>query len=369
MDVIFDGEIVAWDTLGDRAAPFGTNRAVAEIHRNRRARNGTIDDRDRDLHKDQRDINCMTLARDKQLEASFGDSKMLKGGSDDQYWLKYVIFDVIYVGGPDAEKLISKSRHLFPSNETIIKGSIINLDLMRRKSILYNLIDEQPNEVELIKSIIIRSDGTNMSARDYFTSPPTEFGKTPCEMDSILLALAEDGTKTTVFDSQRRNNKLHEQIELNRALALENCFYDIVEVDGQEGLVFKDLTSPYYLGEKSRRLGYWYKLKADYNQTGMVADMDVVVLGGRWATGLRGAGFLSSFLVGIVDDDSEYEGKYMTLCKVNFSSREDAAKIMEMTGFKKGENTLRDITSYPMQIIELTVHDQSLQGTEAILCN
>ena len=233
--------------------------------------------------------------------------------------------------------MITKSSQLFPRNESIIQGSIINLDLIRRKSILYNLIEPQQHEVELIPSIIVRSDGTSMKADDYFSNDKLEYGLSPCAIDSILLAMC-DGSNTAKFDLQRLSGRSHEDIEVQRAIALEQCYREIVENAGSEGLVLKDLSSPYYLGAASRSLRYWFKLKPDYDASGNASDIDVLVLGGYYASGLRQAGFFSALLVGIIDDRlgvNDGDAKYLTLCRVMF--KRDIEQVMKSTGFQKGE--------------------------------
>eukprot|EP00804_Cyclotella_cryptica_P001192 CCRYP_017014-RA/>CCRYP_017014-RA protein AED:0.02 eAED:0.02 QI:1471/0.88/0.9/1/0.55/0.5/10/2775/629 len=338
VDVILDGEIVAWDAYENKAVPFGTNRAVAELRRNQREMDGTLDARDCNLHRDARDANVMSLSKDKLFKhLGSVETKQIRESSPEQYWLKYVIFDILYVDGPGAMELISKSGDLFPQNEAISTGSIVNFDLMRRKSILYNLIVPQEHEVELIPSVIVRSDGSSMDAKDYFSDSKTEYGKSSCAMDSILLAMCDEA-KTTVFDPQRLSGRSHEEIEIQRALAMEQCYRQIVENSGQEGLLLKDLSSPYYLGAASRSLRYWFKLKPDYDASGQASDVDVLVLGGKYASGFRKAGYLSSLLVGIIDDRmgvQEENVKYLTLCKVTFTR--DIEKVMRTTGFQKAD--------------------------------
>ena len=304
VDVILDGEVLAWDTGENKPAPFGANRAVAEMQRNRNVKDGISDDRDWKVHANEPGINVMTLGRDKQF--GDGEPKHLPTADDRALWLKYSIFDILYVAGPGASELMSKSSHLLSKEELGIEGSIINLDCMQRKSILYNLIAPQNNIVEPIKSIIIRSDGSSMNARDYFLSKSaTEYGKIPSELDSIHLALSKHSDMFK-FDTQRMVGKTHEDIEKERALELESCFNQIVEVGGQEGLVLKDLAAPYYLGVKSRSMGYWWKIKPDYDASGTVSDVDVVVLGGRYAAGLHRSGLINSILVGCIDDQGTW---------------------------------------------------------------
>lgn len=83
-----------------------------------------------------------------------------------------------------------------------------------------------------------------------------------------------------------------------------------------KGIVVKDLSSPYYLGRKSRN-GFWRKLKADYEATGHASDIDVVVLGGYYGTGIRFAGIINQFLVGVVDSESGCDPTYFTLGTIN----------------------------------------------------
>ena len=300
VDVILDGEVLAWDTEENKPVPFGSNRTVAELHRNRNRKDGLNDDRDENFHMNEPGNNVMTIGQDKQ----FRDTKSIPISEDDRtLWMKYCIYDILFVSGPGKSELLSKSSHLLTKDELSTEGSIINLDCLTRKSIIYNLIQPQINTVEPVKSIIIRSDGSSMDAGDYYLSKcGSEYGRTPSELDSIRLALAKN-SDTFKFDSQRLNGRTHEDIEKERSLELEKCFRQIVDVGGQEGLVMKDLAAPYYLGSKSRRLGYWWKLKPDYDA---VWDVDVVVLGGRFGTGYQRSGMIDSILVGCIDDQGTW---------------------------------------------------------------
>ena len=119
---------------------------------------------------------------------------------------------------------------------------------MQRKNVLYNLIKPQKNMVEHIMSTVIRSDGTRIDGDEYFPGKgKKEFGRTPMEFDSIQLAMLD--SDLVRYDKQRMRGKSHESIELDRALVLEELYSSIVVKLGQEGLMFKDLASPYYLGK------------------------------------------------------------------------------------------------------------------------
>jgi len=244
------------------------------------------------------------------------------------------------VDGPGAKDLLSKSRHLFGKDDSIQTGSIINMDLMQRKSILYNLVKPQKNEVVINRSIIIRSDGTRMDAFDYFLGRKgLEYGRTPCELDSIYLALC-DKSGTTKFDSQRMAGKNHEEIEVCRSMALQHVFDDVVTTSGQEGLLLKDLASPYFLGAPSRNQGYWWKIKPDYDASGTAADIDLLIIGGFWSDGFDKRGLLSAIMLGCLDPEHPYgdeegnEAKYMAVSKCNFAKFVEKT-LLEETGFQR----------------------------------
>ena len=60
------------------------------------------------------------------------------------------------------------------------------------------------------------------------------------------------------------SGRSHEDIEIQRSLELQALYNDIVTKCGQEGLMFKDLASPYYLGAASRNKGSWWKIKVRF---------------------------------------------------------------------------------------------------------
>ncbi|XP_047111311.1 DNA ligase 3 isoform X3 [Schistocerca piceifrons] len=78
---------------------------------------------------------------------------------------------------------------------------------------------------------------------------------------------------------------------------------------GLEGLVLKDLMSPYEPGKR-----HWLKVKKDYLFGGAMADAaDLVVLGAWFGTGQKG-GMMSVFLMGCYDT---YHDKWCTVTKVH----------------------------------------------------
>jgi len=75
---------------------------------------------------------------------------------------------------------------------------------------------------------------------------------------------------------------------------IERCMADGCARD-EEGLVLKNLGSPWALGDRSSS---WIKLKPDYLPT---EDLDLLVIGGYMGTGARRGGKLSSFLMGLAE--------------------------------------------------------------------
>jgi hypothetical protein len=83
-------------------------------------------------------------------------------------------------------------------------------------------------------------------------------------------------------------------------------------------------------------MGYWWKLKPDYDKSSTASDIDLLVLGGYYATGFSKRGMMSSLVVGCLDTEHRYGGegaKYMTVTKVSFNK--DTEKVLrECTGFR-----------------------------------
>ena len=104
-----------------------------------------------------------------------------------------------------------------------------------------------------------------------------------------------------------------------RQKALESYFNDMMEL-GEEGLVVKDWTSAYELGEKSRsKDAKWIKMKPEYSNN--MEDLDLIILGGYYGEG-RGvrADGVSHFLLGVKDDEhieaETGDSRYLTVGKI-----------------------------------------------------
>ena len=267
IDCILDGEVIAWDNKKLEVIPFGQNKTVAKARREYLKEAGKLDERDCNLHQgidDERVLGADAF----NLYIKDMDTEALNTvGSN--CWLKFVIFDVLYIGGPDAGEALDCIRP-FKATSCLQGGSIIQLDLFRRRTILHHIISVMENEIEIVESLIIRSDGSAMSGEKYFLSDSSVYSIE----DSVECALEETLQDFSARDKERRKNRSDKDIEASRALHVDKFYAQIVQSKKEEGLIFKDLNSSYVLGANSRSTGYWRKLKPEYEKLSSASDLD-----------------------------------------------------------------------------------------------
>jgi hypothetical protein len=295
---------------------------------------GTLDERDLNIHKHENDAKSMNAYN------SFGgksdDSSNLAGK---ECWLQFAVFDVVYVDGPDAASFLSivVAEHVQPRPSP---GFIIDLDGFERKKILYALIKPQENEVEIIKTWVIRPNGRSELGEYYFVPAklPDECGYPVALVDSQHWSLGKSCSIDTLrdIDLERRRGRSDEQIGEARAHAIQTLYDVMVEQQRLEGLLFKDLSAPYVLGETSKSLKYWLKFKPDYFDGSAASDIDLVVIGGYFATGLQKAGRPSGLLCACVD--SKDADLFYPLVKVNAGSTNMTQynELLNATGYSIG---------------------------------
>lgn len=112
---------------------------------------------------------------------------------------------------------------------------------------------------------------------------------------------------------------------------------DAAIMNREEGIMVKNLNSTYIPGERKEK---WIKLKPEYID-GLVNDMDLLIIGGYYGTGIgRRGGTISHFLLGIpapVVNDNVTEGdsknqkpnKYLSFCKVGSGYTDQELKILQ----------------------------------------
>jgi hypothetical protein len=155
-----------------------------------------------------------------------------------------------------------------------------------------------------------------------------------CTVNGAIHGLPE-------IDAGRRRNRSDEQISQARAHAVQRLYDVMVEEQQLEGLIFKDLSAPYYLGEESRNMRYWHKFKPDYFKGSIASDLDLVIIGGYYAKGRKLCGKPSALLCACVDPrDSD---RFVPVCKVSLLSIDhfQSNALLASTGYpvdKVGEN-------------------------------
>lgn len=326
VDVIFDGEVIAWDNGKQETIPFGNNRTIALARQRWMESQGLVESRDRNLHEGQTDLNVMKPA--------YVDGDVVETIAGSDCWLRYEVFDILYVGGPQAADLIS-SAALFPADEVKI-GSIIHFNGFQRKRILHQLVTPQEKEIVLVPALVVRPNGAAVLAEDYFsaTSPTKEKGHQASIVDSIEWGLDASVEEKEVYDHMR--GRLSDtELGIRRAEATDRFYSDIVDTRGLEGVLLKDLNACYLLEGRK----YWCKHKPDYEENSELGDIDLIILGAYHGTGMGPSGKLNGFLCGCVDDDNP--DTYIAVVKVNGGgvSRDISDQMLAATDYKKQTDT------------------------------
>jgi ATP dependent DNA ligase domain len=279
LDLILDGEVTSWDNAREETVPFGFNRAVARKRREYMEKNGLLDRRDRNLHKDEQDSKVFNMVTSWDGTSS-EESADLTGR---ECWLQYIVFDVVYVGGPGAADFLSTTVSSYLKD--LKPGCIMGLDLFERKKILYRLCRTQVNEVEIVPTLVVRPNGGVAVGSEYFseTDPTKENDHPAHKIDSIASVFVGHVPNIAYIDEKQRERLSDEEISQARANAIDRHYKEIVELRRLEGLVFKDLNTPYVLDMESRALRYWFKFKPDYFCGSIASDIDVVVVGAYFA--------------------------------------------------------------------------------------
>ena len=100
-------------------------------------------------------------------------------------------------------------------------------------------------------------------------------------------------------------------------------------INREEGLMVKNLDSLYVPGERKEK---WIKLKPEYIQ-GVVTDMDLLIIGGYYGSGIgRRGGTISHFLLGVAAPLQEGEDtpkKYLSFCKVGSGYSDQELKVLQ----------------------------------------
>lgn len=267
LNAILDGEIESWDNSNQSLVPFGENRTVAGYRRAYLKRHGGINILDENLHAED-DITAMRTANDFFRDTTTSMEEQVARGEN--LWLKFMAFDILYIDGPDATRLLDDC-----SLANVEVGSIVRLPLMRRKQILYRILTQQSNEVEICPAVVIRCNGDVVPAEEYFSTTDTmlEYDYPVTLLDSTQDSIRGVIPNLEEVDVKRQYGRTPAQISKMRAHAMEKFYSRVVEEYKFEGLVVKDLASPYLFGVRK----FWWKFKPDY-ETDEAVDIDVCTM-------------------------------------------------------------------------------------------
>jgi DNA ligase-4 len=266
---ILDGEVCAWDGDTGRFVAFGSNRGVGN------AENG-----------EQASLAAASPAGPAAAAAA-ASSGMAGGGgggapSAGGMRLVYIAFDVVYAEGTHVAGDMDRIMAQYAEAEAEGGRRSAGADAMRHSGL-------PAGGGELTQLPLLARRGF---LRERLVVLPNRV----IHVQHELVAASDVGER------QRK---------------LESYFNEMME-KGEEGLVVKDWTSPYELGEKSRsRDAKWIKMKPEYSNN--MTDFDLLILGGYYGEGMstRGDG-ISHFLLGVKDEanSTEEHTKYLTCGKV-----------------------------------------------------
>lgn len=140
--------------------------------------------------------------------------------------------------------------------------------------------------------------------------------------------------------------------------ALENFFSEMKE-QGFEGLIAKDLTSPYTAGSRGFN---WIKYKKSYDKDNL-DTIDAVILGAFYGQGKRTVTGIGALLVGLYDEKKDC---FYSLAKVGSGLKDDvlndlSERLKDLTIFKKQENIIINIEPdfyvIPKIVVEVNFDD------------
>lgn len=165
--------------------------------------------------------------------------------------LVYIVFDIVYLDDPRASQMLQlNSSDISGTNRDLTKkvvppGPLTFLPLSKRRNLLEVVVRPEPKKLELVRHRRIEST-----------------------------------------DAEDRVERLMD--------AFESALKDM-----EEGLMVKDLTGSYILGEKARALQLWIKMKPEFSD--QTTNLDVIVLGAYYSEGKRRSGRIASLLVGVAE--------------------------------------------------------------------
>jgi ATP dependent DNA ligase domain len=221
LDLILDGEVLAWDSDRQENVPFGYNRNVAQLRTAYMEQKHLLDPKDQNLHVNDTCFKSMNSTNAWKDHHNSAPNEL----AGKECWLQYIIFDVIYVDGPNVIPFLKDTVSSYVSISS--GGSIIHLDGFERKKVLHKLISIQCDEVEIVKTWVVRPNGRITTGEDYFhpSQPSMECDYPEYTLDSLNCNIVNINN----IDMARRNDLSDEQISQTWANVLQIIYQSIVE--------------------------------------------------------------------------------------------------------------------------------------------
>ncbi len=252
------------------------------------------------------------------------------------------------------EKLAGRMAAEFKYDGERMQIHIIKTDGSRRIEIfsrrLENITHQFPDVVEVVNKYVKLDEGIIEGEAVAFDPDTGEFRpfqelmRRKRKYDIHLMAkqipvtlrlfdLIYDGESYLKKPFPERRKRLEEVVEENELIKLSDLIYPksidelreyfLLSVEqGFEGLMIKS-TGPDSIYQAGARGWLWIKLKRDYRAE-LTDTLDLVVVGGLYGRG-RKAGYISSFLMAVYDDENDI---FKTVCKVGTGFKDD--DIVEM---------------------------------------
>lgn len=167
-----DGEVCAWDRASQCYLPFGNNANVRNREREAwlAAKAGAGSPRAGYSNSGRPSSSSSSGVSQRAAQDGGGQSQQqsapspVSNGSsapvgwdkDLPTWCMFVVFDILYLEGPQAERIIQSSlQECGIFGRYVPPGEITNLPLVVRRSILGKVIAPIPNRVDIVPSRVV----------------------------------------------------------------------------------------------------------------------------------------------------------------------------------------------------------------------
>jgi DNA ligase-4 len=213
-----------------------------------------------------------------------------EGTSDGTCWMCLMLFDIVYMKGPRGVGLSSAAASSFSSSSSS-SSSISSFSSSSSSS-----------------SSSSFSAGALPAHRGILTSLPLKTRRKYLEL--LIDPWAHHLEVSQAYEVQGTPDFRKKQIE--------RWMEEVIKC-GQEGIMLKDVNSPYICGKGSKKTKFWRKLKPEYADS-LSDNLDLCILAGYYDQGKKvaRAGKISAFLLGVLCEQDSTPGKpvFQTIGKV-----------------------------------------------------